>query len=102
MAEAFLVSGVRTPRANTAVPLSCTNGRVPTTAEALDWADKDVETSTRSSSTRPSPLSSLACVCRLGLDTDAVNADGGIIMLGHPLSCSGGPEGLSARSCVRR
>jgi acetyl-CoA acetyltransferase family protein len=31
----------------------------------------------------------LACVRRLGLDLDIVNADGGAIALGHPLGCSG-------------
>ncbi|HEX3908063.1 MAG TPA: thiolase family protein [Mycobacteriales bacterium] len=31
----------------------------------------------------------LACVRRLGLDLDRVNADGGAIALGHPLGCSG-------------
>jgi len=32
---------------------------------------------------------SLACVRRLGLDPEIVNADGGAIALGHPLGCSG-------------
>jgi 3-oxoadipyl-CoA thiolase len=32
---------------------------------------------------------SLACVRRLGLDEEIVNADGGAIALGHPLGCSG-------------
>ncbi|TDD15131.1 thiolase family protein [Nonomuraea diastatica] len=31
----------------------------------------------------------LACVRRLGLDPETVNADGGAIALGHPLGCSG-------------
>jgi acetyl-CoA acetyltransferase len=31
----------------------------------------------------------LACVSRLGLDVERVNADGGAIALGHPLGCSG-------------
>jgi acetyl-CoA acetyltransferase family protein len=31
----------------------------------------------------------LACVSRLGLDIERVNADGGAIALGHPLGCSG-------------
>ncbi|CAN5877950.1 thiolase family protein [soil metagenome] len=31
----------------------------------------------------------LACVRRLGIDPDIVNADGGAIALGHPLGCSG-------------
>jgi 3-oxoadipyl-CoA thiolase len=31
----------------------------------------------------------LACVSRLGLDLESVNADGGAIALGHPLGCSG-------------
>jgi acetyl-CoA acetyltransferase len=34
-------------------------------------------------------VQSLACVRRLGLDEDVVNADGGAIALGHPLGCSG-------------
>jgi acetyl-CoA acetyltransferase family protein len=32
---------------------------------------------------------SIACVRRLGLDPEIVNADGGAIALGHPLGCSG-------------
>ena len=32
---------------------------------------------------------SIACIRRLGLDEDLVNADGGAIALGHPLGCSG-------------
>lgn len=32
---------------------------------------------------------SLACIRRLGLDEDRVNADGGAIALGHPLGSSG-------------
>jgi len=32
---------------------------------------------------------SLACIARLDLDADIVNADGGAIALGHPLGCSG-------------
>ncbi|MGI8692291.1 MAG: thiolase family protein [Geodermatophilaceae bacterium] len=31
----------------------------------------------------------IACMHRLGLDEDMVNADGGAIALGHPLGCSG-------------
>jgi 3-oxoadipyl-CoA thiolase len=31
----------------------------------------------------------IACVRRLGLDPETVNADGGAIALGHPLGCSG-------------
>jgi 3-oxoadipyl-CoA thiolase len=31
----------------------------------------------------------LACIRRLGLDPETVNADGGAIALGHPLGCSG-------------
>ncbi|MEV0200351.1 thiolase family protein [Nonomuraea sp. NPDC050691] len=31
----------------------------------------------------------LACVSRLGIDPERVNADGGAIALGHPLGCSG-------------
>nr|MBA2553376.1 3-oxoadipyl-CoA thiolase [Geodermatophilaceae bacterium] len=31
----------------------------------------------------------IACMRRLGLDEDMVNADGGAIALGHPLGCSG-------------
>jgi len=32
---------------------------------------------------------SIACIRRLGLDDEIVNADGGAIALGHPLGCSG-------------
>jgi acetyl-CoA acetyltransferase family protein len=34
-------------------------------------------------------VQSLACIRRLGLDPDTVNADGGAIALGHPLGASG-------------
>ena len=34
-------------------------------------------------------VQSLACIRRLGLDPETVNADGGAIALGHPLGCSG-------------
>jgi acetyl-CoA acetyltransferase len=32
---------------------------------------------------------SIACIRRLGLSAEIVNADGGAIALGHPLGCSG-------------
>jgi len=34
-------------------------------------------------------VQALACMSRLNLDPDVVNADGGAIALGHPLGCSG-------------
>jgi acetyl-CoA acetyltransferase family protein len=34
-------------------------------------------------------VQALACIRRLGLDPERVNADGGAIALGHPLGCSG-------------
>ena len=58
-------------------------------------------TSTRSSSTRPSPRRSLACVRRLGLDEEIVNADGGAIALGHPLGLERLPAGRHAARPAR-
>ena len=44
----------------------------------------------------------LACVRRLGLDPEIVNADGGAIALGHPLGCSGARITVTLLNRLRR
>lgn len=64
-------------------------GPVPATRKALDrtgWSTSDlgaVELNEAFAS------QALACIRDLGLDVEAVNADGGAIALGHPLGASG-------------
>jgi 3-oxoadipyl-CoA thiolase len=45
---------------------------------------------------------SIACVRRLGLDPETVNADGGAIALGHPLGCSGARITITLANRLRR
>ncbi|NRQ35084.1 thiolase family protein [Nonomuraea sp. NN258] len=62
-------------------------GPVPATRKALSrarWSEAD--TVELNEAFAPQVL---ACVRRLGLDPETVNADGGAIALGHPLGCSG-------------
>jgi acetyl-CoA acetyltransferase family protein len=64
-------------------------GPVPSTEKALaraGWAAADLDAVEINEAFAPQVL---ACVRRLGLDIDKVNADGGAIALGHPLGCSG-------------
>jgi 3-oxoadipyl-CoA thiolase len=64
-------------------------GPVPATRKALDragWSVEDVDAVEINEAFAPQVL---ACVGRLGLNIDRVNADGGAIALGHPLGCSG-------------
>src|SRR4051794_27748385 len=64
-------------------------GPVPSTEKALaraGWSADDLAAVEINEAFAPQVL---ACVGRLGLDLDRVNADGGAIALGHPLGCSG-------------
>ena len=64
-------------------------GPVPASEKALaraGWLAGELEAVEINEAFAPQVL---ACVSRLGLDLDRVNADGGAIALGHPLGCSG-------------
>ncbi len=64
-------------------------GPVPSTEKALaraGWSAADLDSVEINEAFAPQVL---ACVSRLGLDMERVNADGGAIALGHPLGCSG-------------
>jgi 3-oxoadipyl-CoA thiolase len=64
-------------------------GPVPATEKALEragWSVGDLDAVELNEAFAPQVL---ACVRRLGLDPETVNADGGAIALGHPLGCSG-------------
>jgi 3-oxoadipyl-CoA thiolase len=64
-------------------------GPVPATEKALGragWTVTDLDAVELNEAFAPQ---SIACIRRLGLDEDVVNADGGAIALGHPLGCSG-------------
>jgi acetyl-CoA acetyltransferase family protein len=64
-------------------------GPVPATSKALDrarWSTADLDAVEINEAFAPQVL---ACIARLGLDPELVNADGGAIALGHPLGCSG-------------
>ncbi|HEX4655167.1 MAG TPA: thiolase family protein [Mycobacteriales bacterium] len=64
-------------------------GPVPSTEKALaraGWSAGDLGAVEINEAFAPQVL---ACVSRLGLELDTVNADGGAIALGHPLGCSG-------------
>ena len=64
-------------------------GPVPASEKALaraGWLAGELEAVEINEAFAPQVL---ACVSRLGLDLERVNADGGAIALGHPLGCSG-------------
>jgi acetyl-CoA acetyltransferase family protein len=64
-------------------------GPVPATEKALaraGWSADDLDAVEVNEAFAPQAL---ACVSRLRLDLERVNADGGAIALGHPLGCSG-------------
>src|SRR3954447_7649967 len=64
-------------------------GPVPSSEKALaraGWSADDLDAVEINEAFAPQVL---ACVSRLGLDIETVNADGGAIALGHPLGCSG-------------
>ena len=64
-------------------------GPVPATGKALDRAGWSVGELDAVELNEAFAAQSLACMRRLGLDPEIVNADGGAIALGHPLGCSG-------------
>jgi len=64
-------------------------GPVPATEKALGragWSTRDLDAAEINEAFA---AQALACIGRLGLDPESVNADGGAIALGHPLGCSG-------------
>ena len=64
-------------------------GPVPSSQKALEragWKPTDLDTVEINEAFA---AQSIACIRRLGLDDEIVNADGGAIALGHPLGCSG-------------
>jgi acetyl-CoA acetyltransferase family protein len=64
-------------------------GPVPSSERALaraGWSAADLDAVELNEAFAPQVL---ACVRRLRLELDSVNADGGAIALGHPLGCSG-------------
>ncbi|MFP5225262.1 MAG: thiolase family protein [Actinomycetota bacterium] len=64
-------------------------GPVPSSQRALDragWKVEDLDAVELNEAFAPQVL---ACVSRLGLDLEIVNAEGGAIAIGHPLGCSG-------------
>ncbi len=64
-------------------------GPVPATEKALERAGLDLDEIGSVELNEAFATQSLACIRRLGLDPDRVNADGGAIALGHPLGSSG-------------
>jgi acetyl-CoA acetyltransferase len=64
-------------------------GPVPATEKALDRAGWSVGDLDAVELNEAFAVQVIACVRRLGLDEEVVNADGGAIALGHPLGCSG-------------
>jgi acetyl-CoA acetyltransferase len=64
-------------------------GPVPSTQKALGKAGWSVGDLDAVELNEAFAAQSIACVRRLGLDEETVNADGGAIALGHPLGCSG-------------
>lgn len=64
-------------------------GPVPATEKALERAGLDLDEIGSIELNEAFATQSLACIRRLGLDPERVNADGGAIALGHPLGSSG-------------
>lgn len=64
-------------------------GPVPATRAALERAEWELEDLDAVELNEAFATQSLACMRRLGLDEEIVNADGGAIALGHPLGSSG-------------
>ncbi|HEV2889317.1 MAG TPA: thiolase family protein [Frankiaceae bacterium] len=64
-------------------------GPVPATEKALARAGWSVGDLDAAELNEAFAVQVLACLRRLGLDPEPVNADGGAIALGHPLGCSG-------------
>lgn len=64
-------------------------GPVPATEKALRRSGLSLDDIASVELNEAFASQSLACIRRLGLDEDRVNADGGAIALGHPLGSSG-------------
>lgn len=64
-------------------------GPVPATRKLLNRLGLSVQDLDAVELNEAFATQSLACIRRLGLDPDIVNADGGAIALGHPLGASG-------------
>src|SRR5205823_10098035 len=64
-------------------------GPVPATEKALNRAGLSVDDLDAVELNEAFAAQSIACIRRLGLDEETVNADGGAIALGHPLGASG-------------
>ncbi|WP_120003774.1 acetyl-CoA C-acyltransferase [Nesterenkonia muleiensis] len=64
-------------------------GPVPATQRVLERAGWQLEDLQAVELNEAFATQSLACIRRLGLDEEIVNADGGAIALGHPLGSSG-------------
>jgi 3-oxoadipyl-CoA thiolase len=64
-------------------------GPVPATRKALDRAGWSAGDLAAVELNEAFAVQVLACLRRLGIEEDVVNADGGAIALGHPLGCSG-------------
>jgi acetyl-CoA acetyltransferase family protein len=77
-------------------------GPVPATGKALDRAGWSVGDLDAVELNEAFAAQSLACVRRLGLDPETVNADGGAIALGHPLGCSGARITVTLLNRLRR
>ena len=77
-------------------------GPVPATGKALDRAGWSVGDLDAVELNEAFAAQSLACVRRLALDPEIVNADGGAIALGHPLGCSGARITVTLLNRLRR
>ncbi|GAC1421891.1 MAG: thiolase family protein [Actinomycetota bacterium] len=77
-------------------------GPVPASEKALAKAGWDVASLDAVEINEAFAAQVLACVRRLGLDLDRVNADGGAIAMGHPLGCSGSRLVLSLLGRLER
>jgi acetyl-CoA acetyltransferase family protein len=64
-------------------------GPVPATTKLLDRLGLGIDAMGAVELNEAFATQALACVRRLGLDEEIVNADGGAIALGHPLGASG-------------
>jgi acetyl-CoA acetyltransferase len=84
------------------------DGPVPATRKALDrvgWSVADLDPVELNEALERPAAQTLACVRRLGLDPEIVNADGGAIALGrfsHPLGCSGARITVTLANRLRR
>jgi hypothetical protein len=77
-------------------------GPVPATEKALSRAGWSATELDAVEINEAFAVQVLACVGRLGLDIERVNADGGAIALGHPLGCSGARLGVTLLGRMER